>query len=104
MPVKAMEARCPEHTARLSLKSYPTSGYSVEERNPMSEKKICISARRAIIIAAEHARIKPKELGSLSLVREEDAYCISFCDTGRSYSCEIDVTTGEVILFSDEPA
>ena len=53
----------------------------------MSEKEICISARKAIIIAAE-----------------EGAYCISFCDTGRSYSYEIDVTTGEVVQFSNEPS
>ncbi len=67
-------------------------------------EKICISARRAIIIAAEHAGIKPKELGSFNLVREEGAYFISFCDTGRSYTYEIDVTTGEVVQFSNEPA
>ncbi len=70
----------------------------------MREKEICIAARRAIIIAAEYAGVKPKELGSFSLVREDDAYCISFCDTGRSYSCEVDVTTGEVVRFSDEPS
>ncbi len=70
----------------------------------MSEKEICISARKAIIIAAEHAGVKPKEFGSFNLVREEGAYCISFYDTGRSYSYEIDVTTGEVVQFSNEPS
>ena len=70
----------------------------------MSEKEICISAKRAISIAAEHAGVKPKRLSSLSLIREEGAYCISFCDAGRSFSCEIDVTTGEVVQFSNEPA
>ena len=69
----------------------------------MGEKRICISARKAIIIAAEHAGVKPKGLSSLSLVREEGAYYISFCDAGRSYSYEIDVTTGEVVQFSNEP-
>lgn len=70
----------------------------------MDEKRICISARKAIIIAAEHAGVKLKELGSFNLVREEGAYCISFCDAGRSYFYEIDVTTGEVVQFSDEPS
>lgn len=70
----------------------------------MDEKRICISARKAIIFAAEHAGIKPKGLGSLCLVREEGSYYISFCDAGRSYSYVIDATTGEVVQFSDEPS
>ena len=73
----------------------------------MDEKRICISARRAIIIAAEHAGVKPKGLGSLSLVREEGAYYISFCDAGRSYSYVsyvIDATTGKVAQFAGEPS
>ena len=66
----------------------------------MSEKEICISARKAIIIAAEHAGVKPKEFGSFNLVREEGAYCISFCDTGRSYSYEIDIFKLAVFHFA----
>ena len=70
----------------------------------MGEKAICISARKAIIIATEHAGVTPKKLSSVSLVREDGAYSISFYDAGRSYSYVIDVTTGEITQFSNEPA
>ncbi len=68
----------------------------------MGEKAICISARRAIIIAAEHAGVKPERLGPLSLERDEGAYYISFSDSWQTYSYVIDVTTGEVMQFSNE--
>ncbi len=50
----------------------------------MGEKVICMSSGRAIVIAAEHTGMKPKEPDSFSLLFEEDAYRISFCNTGQS--------------------
>ena len=37
----------------------------------MSNKPICISARKALILAAEHARITPQELNSPSVTFDE---------------------------------
>lgn len=69
----------------------------------MSDRPIRISARKAIILAAEHANITPQELNNLSLSLDEGLYSVYFCGLGKSYSYTIDATTGEIVLFSVEP-
>jgi hypothetical protein len=69
----------------------------------MSNKPIRISARKAIILAAEHAGITPQGLNDLSLSYDEGLYSVYFCGRGNSYSYTIDAATGEIEQFSVEP-
>lgn len=68
----------------------------------MSNKPICISARKAMIIAAEHALITSQVLSSPSVTYDEGIYSVYFCGNGKSYFYMIDAATGEITRFSSE--
>lgn len=69
----------------------------------MSDKPIRISARKAMIIAAEHAGVAPRELSSLSLTCDDGLYSVDFFGRRKAYSYTIDAATGEIGHFSAEP-
>ncbi len=68
----------------------------------MSNKPICISARKALILAAEHARITPQQLNSPSVTFDEGVYSVYFCGSGKLYSYTIDAAAGKIVRFSSE--
>ena len=68
----------------------------------MSNKPICISARKALILAAEHARITTQEFSSPSVTFDEGIYSVCFCGSGKLYSCTIDAATGKIVRFSSK--
>lgn len=68
----------------------------------MSNKPICVSARKALIIAAEHANITPQNLSSPSVTFDEGVYSVYFCGSGKLYSYTIDAATGKINDFSSE--
>ncbi len=68
----------------------------------MSSKPVCISARKALILAAEHARMTSQELSNPSVTLDDGFYSVFFCGHGKSYSYIIDAATGKIDRFSFE--